>query len=98
MLYIELYKLLNDAAFQQRMQVAQWIKAVEIVYENPQTQHHAARIAWASKIIKEQPDQSALRQAVIMVAGDPVLKDVGAGATDAQIQQVVSDLIDRVVV
>lgn len=96
--YIELYKLLNDDAFKQRLQVCFWVKAIEILRENPSTPHHAARFAWAEKTIKEQTDQATVRQAVVMCAGDPVIGSVGKAATDAQLQTAVGGLIDWAVV
>ena len=50
MAYADIYNAANDPLFQGRCMVALWIAAESIVNEDPGTQNHAARLAWALRV------------------------------------------------
>jgi len=87
--YKDLYDLINDGVFQQRIQYAAWVAAVAMLAEVPGT---AARQQWAKHALKGSLDSDVLRNVAIQVSANPTIGAAGKACLDSDIQFVVSQI------
>ena len=89
------FALVTDGPFTNRLQMAVWIAACDIIIEAPGTVNHAARLAWANKQLKGEMDNDKMRIVAIRVSANASIGSQGANAPDADIQFVVNGLINE---
>lgn len=86
--YDEIRKLIDDTAFQRRLQVALWREASKIVRQTPAPDPKL--VAWAREQLKG-PSQ-AIVEATIRVATTGAVYNQGAAVTDSDLQIVVGNI------
>lgn len=91
--YAERAALVMDADFQARIQMALWIAATDVLNEAPSTDRHAKRLDWAKNALKSSVADN-LREVAVRVLANPTVGAAGATAADADIQFVVSGLVN----
>lgn len=90
--YIEIKALTGNAEFMNRLQVAIWREASKIMREDPSTVGHAQRVLWAKDQLTGPSRQ--ITEATIRVATTGKVYDLGAAATDADLQQTVGNVVN----
>ena len=94
MAYTDIYTAASDETFQGRCLVAAWVAAQAIIAEDPQTQDHQRRKAWAVNVLRDQVVITPKQLAMQVLRNTTIAANPGA-ATDADIQfQVNSVLAD----
>ena len=94
MAYTDIYTAASDETFQGRCLVAAWVAAQSIIAEDPQTQDHQRRKAWAVNVLRDQVVITPKQLAMQVLRNTTIAANPGA-ATDADIQfQVNSVLAD----
>lgn len=86
--YEDIRKLIDDVAFQRRLQVAIWREASKLLRQTPAPD--AALLAWAREQLRG-PSQSIL-EATIRVATTGAVYNQGASVTDSDLQVVVGNV------
>lgn len=92
--YLARHQLVNDTKFTNRLQMALWIAASDVLNEEPGTTNHTARVAWAKKELKGVADPEKMKLVAIRVSANPSVGAAGNAAPDSDIQFVVNGLID----
>lgn len=91
--YSDRAALVTDANFQARIQMALWIAATDVLNESALTDKHARRMDWAKNALKSSVADN-LREVAVRVLANPTVGAAGAAAADADIQFVVSGLVN----
>jgi hypothetical protein len=91
--YAERAALVTDTGFQARIQMALWIAATDVMNEDASTEKHARRMDWAKNALKSSVADN-LREVAVRVLANPTVGAAGAAAADADIQFVVSGLVN----
>lgn len=86
--YDDIRKLIDDTAFQRRLQVALWREASKIIRQTPAPDPKL--VAWAREQLKG-PSQ-AIVEATIRVATTGAVYHQGAAVTDSDLQIVVGNI------
>ena len=89
----ELFKLRNSSALRNRVAAAGWNAAKDIFLEDGATAHHAERIAWAVKMLRDSGEGMEVEQ--VFRALCVLLQDSGEAATDTQIETAVGQVINH---
>lgn len=90
------YSLLDDPTLRDRVRYAILHSAAYVLIEDPATPDHADRIDWARKAFAEAL-QMPIRQVMVYVITDATVAQVGAAATDAQLQAAIDAAIPYLV-
>lgn len=97
MSYADTFAAANDSTFQGRCQVALWSAAGDIVAESPDTADHAARLAWAMRILQDRAAITA-RQLAIQVLRNATIAANPVGASDGDLQFQVNSILPSLLV
>ena len=89
----ELFDLRNSSTLRNRVAAAGWNEAKEIFLEVDTTNHHAERIIWAVKMLRDNGVGSEVEQVFRAVC--VLLQDAGESSTDAQIQTAVRQVVNH---
>lgn len=88
----ELFDMRNSSELRNLVAAAGWNAAKDIFTEAPTTDHHAERLVWAVKALRDHGDGQTVSD--IFKAAIVLLQD-NANPTDAQIQTAVGQVIDK---
>lgn len=89
----QLFDLRTLSALRNRVAAAGWNEAKTIFLEDAATAHHAERIAWAVKMLRDNGGGAEVEQ--IFRALCVMLQDTGESSTDAQIQTAVGQVVNH---
>ena len=92
MAYADIYNAAIDSSWQGRCQVAMWKAAHDILAEDPQTQDHQRRKAWAVNVLRDQVVITPKQLAMQVLRNTTIAANPGA-ATDADIQFQVNSIL-----
>lgn len=92
MAYADIYNAATDAAWQGRRQVAVWKAAHDILSEDPQTQDHQRRKAWAVNVLRDQVAITP-KQLAMQVLRNATIADNPGAASDSDIQFQVNSIL-----
>ena len=93
MAYADIYNAAVDTAiFQPRCMVAVWKAAHDILAEDPGTQDHQRRKAWAVNVLRDQVVITPKQLAMQVLRNATIAENPGA-ATDADIQFQVNSIL-----
>lgn len=95
MTYLARHALTNDQEMKKRVQMAVWIAATNIIYEDPQTANHAARVVWAAEKLRGPMPADEERKAMIFISANSTIGEQGNAASDNDIQFVVNGFVDQ---
>lgn len=90
--YLDLYKLVQDAAFQQRTQFALWRAANVVMREDTGTPNHAQRLAWAKETLRGPTQQ--MTSVITRVSTTGAVYNTGAAVSDDDLQTIVNGLVN----
>lgn len=90
--YTDVFKLTNDTAFQQRLQVAIWRAATIVRREDVATPSHAQRDVWAKSQLTGPTNN--LREVTIRVATFGQVLALGSAVTDNDLQTAVNQIVN----
>lgn len=91
--YLERFQLLRNNQWNERVQIAVWAAAVEIINEDPQPENYAGRATYAETLLAGQSSSELLRRLSIRLLADETVGSDGMDAADADMQTVVSAII-----
>ena len=89
---IELFDMRNESVLRNRVTAAGWNAARAILAEDVTTTHHAERLVWAVKALRDDGDGGTVGD--IFKAAIVLLQDNSA-PTDAQVQTSVEQVINK---
>jgi hypothetical protein len=87
--YLELYALLSDEAFIQRVRTAKLQTAMDVWNLTPDDTNEAKRL-WAEKCLTNAED-GQLQSTINFVVCDPAVISAGSAITDANLQAILDD-------
>jgi hypothetical protein len=90
---LEIYNLRVNTELKNRTSSAVAKAVTDVLNENPATQNHTQRIAWANKAMKDIDTWTA--QFMWDVTSDTTIQAAGANCTDTDIMNVVNGSIDK---
>lgn len=90
--YLDLYKLVNDAPFQHRVQFALWRAANVVMREDVGTPNHAQRLVWAKEALRGPTQQ--MTSVITRVAATGAVYNTGAAVSDDDLQAIVNGLVN----
>lgn len=95
MSYLDRYQLTENGQFRNKLQMAVWIAALDVINESAGTPNHAARLIWATKMLKGSMDTDVVRKVAIRASANATIGAAGVGALDSDIQFVINGLVDE---
>jgi hypothetical protein len=93
--YAGRYNLVSDNTFRNRLQMALWIAAADILIEDGGTANHVDRVNWANIALQGEATAEELRVTSIRASANAAIGALGLDATDGDIQYVVNGLINE---
>jgi hypothetical protein len=83
--YVELFSLVDNATFQQRVRVAMWRAATDVLNEADSVDAHKTRMLLARKLMTDAV-QTPPRLFVIVLLQNPTIFTGGAASSDNDLQ------------
>jgi hypothetical protein len=93
--YAGRYNLVSDNTFRNRLQMALWIAAADILIEDGATPNHVDRVNWANTALQGTAGSSEMQVTSIRASANASIGASGLDATDGDIQYVVNGLINE---
>lgn len=96
MAYADIFNAATDANWQGRCQVAMWKAAHDIMAEDPQTQDHQRRTAWAINVLRDQVTITPKQLAMQVLRNAAIAANPGAASDNDlqfQVNSVLPDLL-----
>ena len=95
MSYLARYQLTENCTFRNKLQMAVWIAALDVINESSATPNHAARLIWATKMLRGVMDTDVARKVAIRASANATIGAAGEAALDSDIQFVINGLVDE---
>jgi hypothetical protein len=97
--YQERYVMRTESGLLARFVVAIEIAAAQIISEDPQTENHTDRMAWAKRALLQDAKSQSYATIVLRlaVAENGALQESGVNATDSDVQFIVNSYIGKLV-
>ena len=89
----ELFELRNSSALRNRVAAAGWNESKNIFLEDGAAAHHADRVTWAVKMLRDSGEGAEVEQVFRAVC--VLLQDTGETSTDIQIQTAVGQVVNH---
>ncbi len=96
MAYADIFNAATDVNWQGRCQVAMWKAAHDIMAEDPQTQDHQRRKAWAVNVLRDQVAITPKQLAMQVLRNATIAANPGAASDNDlqfQVNSVLPDLL-----
>ena len=92
--YTEMHALLNNADFQNRIQIASLSAANDVLAELSSTADHTLRLKWANNVLDGTPTMT-IQEVTRYVCANASVITAGATIADASLKTVVTGLIPQ---
>lgn len=96
MTFLAIYQAATDRDFASRCRVATWTAAQDIASESTDTENHATRMDWASRVLTDSTNITD-RQLAMQVLRNPVIAADPTNAADADIQFQVNTVLGAII-
>lgn len=95
MTYLTRFDLINNGQFRNRLQMALWIAASDVLKEAANTTNHSNRLEWAKDALQHVSDATEMQAVAVRATTNASIGANGNDSTDGDIQFVVNSLIDE---